>query len=168
MVKLVKYTLAIVLAGSLGCQTTSTISSTKPDADGTPQLASDATDNAVVREVNVTGEPGSYTFAVTVESPDTGCDRYADWWEVISDDGELLYRRVLLHSHVDEQPFSRSGGPVPIQPEQTVLVRAHMSDRGYGPQALQGSVENGFEAVLDAPVAAGVATQPPLPQGCDF
>lgn len=44
----------------------------------------------------------------------------------MSTDGKLLYRRVLLHSHVDEQPFTRSGGPVPIQTDSVVWVRAHM------------------------------------------
>jgi hypothetical protein len=61
--------------------------------------------------VEVTGEPGARAFTVTVRSPDTGCERYADLWEVVSTDGDLRYRRVLAHSHVDEQPFTRSGGP---------------------------------------------------------
>ncbi len=60
---------------------------------------------AEVSEVEATGQANNYTLAVTVSSPDTGCDSYADWWEVITPEGELLYRRVLLHSHVDEQPF---------------------------------------------------------------
>jgi len=64
---------------------------------------------AEVQSVKATGKSNSYTFAVTIKSPDIGCDRYADWWEVITPEGELLYRRVLLHSHVDEQPFTRTG-----------------------------------------------------------
>ena len=75
--------------------------------------------------VQVSGAPGAYQFNVTIKSPDTGCQQYADWWEVVSEDGRLLYRRVLLHSHVDEQPFTRSGGPVPIQADTVVWVRAH-------------------------------------------
>lgn len=53
---------------------------------------------AEVSEVKATGQANKYTFAVTVKSPDTGCDRYADWWEVITPEGELIYRRVLLLS----------------------------------------------------------------------
>jgi hypothetical protein len=81
-----------------------------------------------------------------VSSPDTGCDQYADWWEVLDEEGQLLYRRVLLHSHVGEQPFARSGGSVSVGTEQIVWVRAHMNSRGYGRVAFRGSVQDGFVA----------------------
>jgi len=128
-----------------------------------------STRGADVTGVVVSGSPGSYSFNVTVRSPDTGCKQYADWWEVLSEDGRLLYRRVLFHSHVGEQPFTRSGGPVPIQPDTLVWVRAHMNTSGYGGAALKGSVKDGFKpAALDAGFAAGVAKQTPLPDGCAF
>jgi hypothetical protein len=65
---------------------------------------------ANIDSVETSGEDDYYSFQATVSSPDTGCEQYADWWEVLTDKGELLYRRVLLHSHVSEQPFHRSGG----------------------------------------------------------
>ena len=118
---------------------------------------------------SVNGSPGRYDFNVTVKSPDTGCQQYADWWEVLSADGKLLYRRVLFHSHVGEQPFTRSGGPVPIQPDTVVWVRAHMNTTGYGGAALKGSLKTGFSPMaLDAEFAARVAKQSPLPDGCAF
>jgi len=124
---------------------------------------------AAVTAVQVSGAPGAYAFNVTVTSPDTGCQQYADWWEVVSTDGKLLYRRVLLHSHVSEQPFTRSGGPVPIQPDTVVWVRAHMNTGGYGGTVLKGSVKSGFtQTMLEAEFAAGLAQQAPLPDGCDF
>lgn len=124
---------------------------------------------ADVIAVKTSGQAGAYQFNVTVRSPDLGCKQYADWWEVVSEDGKLLYRRVLLHSHVDEQPFTRSGGPVPIQPETIVWVRAHMNTGGYGGIALKGSIKTGFkQAVPDAGFAIVLAKQPPLPDGCDF
>lgn len=49
-----------------------------------------------------------------MRSPDRDCGLYADWWEVVGEDGRLLYRRILMHSHPDEQPFTRPGGPVAI------------------------------------------------------
>ena len=124
---------------------------------------------ADVIKVQVSGSPGAYNFSVTIRSPDTGCAQYADWWEVVGADGKLLYRRVLLHSHADEQPFDRSGGPVPIQSDTTVWVRAHMNTTGYGGAALQGSPKSGFAAATPPPsFAADAATQAPLPDGCAF
>ncbi len=124
---------------------------------------------ADVIDVEARGEPGDYRFSVTVESPDTGCDQYADWWEVLSTDGELLHRRILAHSHVNEQPFTRSGGPVDIDADETVIVRAHMNTTGYGGQAMRGSVEEGFSPVeLPVDFAADVEDQEPQPTGCAF
>ena len=116
------------------------------------------------------GAPGAYTFTVTVRSPDTGCDQYADWWEVLRPDGGLLYRRVLGHSHVDEQPFSRSGGPVDIEDTTQVLVRAHMNNAGYGGATFSGSVASGFalDALANEVLAPELAESTPQPVGCAF
>jgi hypothetical protein len=123
---------------------------------------------ADVLRVVAQGKPGAYTLAVTVKSPDRSCDQYADWWEVVSPDGRLLFRRVLMHSHPEEQPFTRPGGPVPISAEQTVIVRAHLHPTGYGGAALRGSVAKGFETWSEAPpdFAAGLAREKPLPTEC--
>ncbi len=121
-------------------------------------------------EVAVSGSPRAYQFAVTVSSPDTGCDQYADWWEVASEDGdELLYRRILTHSHVDEQPFERGGGPVVIDESTVVVVRAHMSTGGFGGAALRGAVAGGFEAFQpELSFGASLGSVEPLPDGCAF
>jgi len=124
---------------------------------------------ASVIAVDVSGRPGAYQFSVTIRSPDQGCPQYANWWEVVSLDGRLLYRRVLLHSHTDEQPFTRSGGPVPIQPETVVWVRAHLHPQGYGGTAYRGSVGGGFRAATPPPgFAVNLSKSPPLPTGCAF
>ncbi len=119
--------------------------------------------------VAFTGEANNYTFAVTISSADTGCEQYANWWEVVdTQTGELLYRRILAHSHVNEQPFTRSGGPIPIEPDQTVIIRAHMGgiQSHYGGQVFGGSVATGFQPVVDA--LPGLETIEPLPKGCAF
>lgn len=132
-------------------------------------IADPAPLRADVTTVKVTGEPGSYVFSVTIASPDTGCDQYADWWEVVSEDGALLYRRILAHSHVGEQPFTRSGGPVAIDPETAVWVRAHMFPGGYGGAVMHGSVSAGFEpASPPAGFGAELETVSPQPDGCAF
>lgn len=134
-----------------------------------PMATTEDSAAARVLEVETTGNPNSYNFTVTVSSPDTGCDRYANWWEVITPSGELLYRRVLLHSHIDEQPFKRTGGVVAIQPQQQVIVRVHMSPDGYSPTAQQGTVKDGFSQVtLPSEFATALASVEPLPTSCAF
>lgn len=120
-----------------------------------------------ITHIEVSGDPQAYSFEVTVESPDTGCQQYVNWWEVLDAAGNLLYRRILAHSHVDEQPFTRGGGPVEIKADEIVMVRAHLHPSGYGTQALQGNVSNGFESVeLAADFRAELAEQDPLPEDC--
>ena len=129
----------------------------------------DNSSTARVLKVEVTGEASAYTFAVTISSPDTGCEQYANWWEVISEDGKLLYRRILAHSHVDEQPFTRSGGSIALQLNQVAIVRVHMHPSGYSTQAQIGTVTNGFEATtLEPEFATELAQQEPLPKSCAF
>ncbi|MFS4469560.1 hypothetical protein [Maribacter sp. 2210JD10-5] len=132
-------------------------------------IAADGSANAQVTEVKVSGMENEYTFSVTISSPDTGCSQYADWWEVLDMDGNLIYRRILAHSHVEEQPFSRSGGAVRITTETEVYVRAHMNNSGYGTVVQKGSVSNGFETSdLDAEFAKELETAAPQPNGCAF
>jgi hypothetical protein len=150
---------SIVRAGGLGVSDPGTNGS---EVEARPPLAN-------VVSVAVSGEPGALRFAVGIESPDTGCEQYADWWEVVGTDGRLLYRRVLRHSHLDEQPFVRSGGPVDVDSDRTVWVRAHIHPTGYGGQAMKGSVSSGFAPADPEPgFAAELADSPPLPDGCAF
>jgi hypothetical protein len=129
----------------------------------------DTARRADVTKVAVVGSAGSYLFQVTVESPDTGCERYADWWEVLTPEGELVYRRVLAHSHPKEQPFTRTGGPVFIDADREVIVRAHLHPGGYGGAALRGTPGSGFRATsVPGNFAAGLARTQPLPKGCAF
>jgi hypothetical protein len=129
---------------------------------------------ADVIDVGASGEAGNYQFSVTIRSPDTGCEQYADWWEVLDENGNLLYRRILTHSHASEQPFTRSGGPVAIEADQVVIVRAHMvragaQSHGYGGIAFKGTVENGFsKAILESGFAIDLEAVEPLPTGCAF
>lgn len=129
-------------------------------------------DGASVEAVEASGSDGAYTVSVTVRSPDTGCEQYADWWELVTPSGELVARRILNHSHVDEQPFTRaSEGPISVEGDAELVVRAHLHvdgadpEDGYGGEALQGTLAGGFDAAEDT-VPAGLATQDPLPAEC--
>ena len=96
---------------------------------------------------------GSWTFHVTVSHPDTGWEDYADGWDVLTPDGTVLkpdpdspFTRLLLHPHVDEQPFTRSQSSIAIPKDVTqVRVRAHDLVDGFG----------GREVVVDLTVASG-------------
>lgn len=156
-------------ASQSGVRPTAVSPTDVPTSTPAPTDAGTATALADVRSVEVSGEPGDYRFSVEVRSPDEGCEQYADWWEVLTAEGELLYRRILAHSHTNEQPFVRSGGPVTIEPDTPVVVRAHMHPTGYGGQTLQGTVEDGFEVVdLSPDFASEVEDAPPQPEGCAF
>lgn len=141
----------------------------KPDPTNTPEVRSETQSQAMILSVKVSGEAGGYNFSVTVSSADEGCSQYADWWEVFNQDEELVYRRVLLHSHVDEQPFTRSGGPVSIEVDEEVIVRVHMNTSGYSSLAMIGSPEQGFEPIELSPgFAANLSDIQPLPGDCGF
>ncbi len=74
-----------------------------------------------------------FTFFVTLRHDDQGWDHYANKWEIVAPDGRLLGTRVLVHPHVEEQPFTRSLGGIKIEPDiQQVTIRAHDSVHGYG------------------------------------
>ncbi len=144
-------------------------------ADVSEDVPGDASDDvsdndfADVPAVSATGQDGDWTFSVTILSPDTGCEQYADWWEVLSPEGELLFRRILNHSHPDEQPFTRTGSPVPVAGSDEVIVRAHLHPTGYGGAAMLGSVSSGFSTTaLTEGFAASVETADPQPDGCAF
>lgn len=126
--------------------------------------------SVIAKEVSISGAEDNYNFKVTLQSPDKGCSQYADWWEIINEKGsELIYRRVLLHSHVNEQPFTRSGGPVKIKSNEIIIVRGHMNNLGYGKMALKGSVSNGFKPIiLDVDFGKELSGIAPLPSNCAF
>jgi len=122
-----------------------------------------------VTAVTCTGGANNYTLSVTISSPDTGCDQYADWWEVFTPEGNLIYRRILAHSHVNEQPFTRSGGPVNVGPDDFIYVRAHMNNLGYGTQVFSGTLADDLKLdSLAQMFASQLETTEPLPEDCAF
>lgn len=115
----------------------------KSTPGSTPSLTplSDGGGNADVLHVRaVQAADGSWTFHVTVRHPDIGWEDYADGWDVLTPDSAVLkpdpdspFTRLLLHPHVDEQPFTRSQSGIAIPPGvNQVRVRAHDLVDGYG------------------------------------
>jgi hypothetical protein len=122
-------------------------------ANGGASAGGGAANADVVYVRAVASGEGTWTFHVTVEHPDTGWEDYADGWDVVTPDGEVLkpdpesdFTRTLLHPHVDEQPFTRSQSGIVI-PEGVaeVRVRAHDIVDGYG----------GEEVVVDLTKSSG-------------
>lgn len=76
---------------------------------------------------------GTWSVSATIRHADTGWDHYADRFDVLDADGNVLGSRTLFHPHVDEQPFTRSLNGLAI-PEgiDTITVRAHDSVHGLG------------------------------------
>jgi hypothetical protein len=67
-----------------------------------------------------------YRFDVSLRHADSGWKHYADNWEVLTEKGTVLGKRVLFHPHVNEQPFTRSLGRVHIPAGiKVVIIRGH-------------------------------------------
>ena len=73
-----------------------------------------------------------YRISVTVAHDDTGWDHYADQWDVLDEEGNVLGTRVLMHPHENEQPFTRSMSlSIPMDVKK-ITVRARDKKHGYG------------------------------------
>jgi len=80
-------------------------------------------------------------FSVTLKHNDTGWKQYADKYDIVAN-GKIIATRVLLHPHVDEQPFTRSISNVKIpKGVKSVLVRGHDLVHGYGGKELRVSLK---------------------------
>ena len=85
---------------------------------------------------------GTFRFDATLAHADTGWEHYANAFEIVDAEGNILAVRTLVHPHVDEQPFTRSISGVVLEPGlKEVTVRGHDSVHGLG----------GTEMVLSVP-----------------
>ena len=89
-------------------------------------------------EIRPSTRPHHYDIAVTVAHADSGWDHYANRWEVLAPDGDVLATRVLAHPHVHEQPFTRSLSGVKVDPShERVFVEAHDKVHGWSKDRLE-------------------------------
>ncbi len=150
----------------------------------TPQLI----EGPVVLQVSSAPAGASqHTLAVEIQSPDESCEKHADWWEVLTEDGEFVDRRLIENGpHPFEGPFTTEqtiGGDSNVDPNQVLIIRAHFSSpfgetynqqeqiitdsSRYSSQAMKGSINRGFKSVRMPPrFAAGVERQDPQPEAC--
>lgn len=76
----------------------------------------------------------SYQILTTVKHSDKGWDHYANGWEVLNEQGEVIGKRTLHHPHVKEQPFTRSLTLTIPKNIRQIRVRAFDSVHGGGGQ----------------------------------
>jgi len=82
-------------------------------------------------KVEAVGER-EFRFHVTVEHADDGWDHYADGWQVLGPDGEVLGTRELAHPHINDMPFTRSHTISVPAGITEVTVRARDLVHGFG------------------------------------
>jgi hypothetical protein len=92
----------------------------------------------------------AWTVETTLRHGDTGWEHYADAWRVVDEAGKELGKRVLLHPHENEQPFTRSLNSITIPSDtQIVYVEAHDTVHGWSPQRIRVDLQqvqgDGFE-----------------------
>ena len=84
-------------------------------------------------DIRPAAESGRFDIEVTLRHADSGWDHYANRWEVLSPDGQVMATRVLAHPHEHEQPFTRGLSGVKIPAQFTwIRVRGHDLVHGYG------------------------------------
>jgi hypothetical protein len=101
-ISLLWLTIHLLWISSVICQEAGNESSSSLSADCAHVVGATAQQSA---------SSGLWTFSATVSSSETGWDKYADEWRVLSDQTGMVTvfgTRALLHPHVEEQPFTRS------------------------------------------------------------
>ena len=85
----------------------------------------------VIKAELVKQAEGRFSVHVTLRHADTGWDHYANRWDVIGPDGQVIASRTLYHPHVEEQPFTRSLRNVAI-PSSITWVKLRGNDLVHG------------------------------------
>lgn len=119
-------------------------SKTVPAQQAPVSAASPLDSYADIVSVQTKGGAGAYTFLVKLEGVGIDSGQDVDRWEVLSEDGRLLYRGALSPDDIKERSFASAGGPVPIGADTSVWVLAHTSSAGYAPVGFKGAPRTGF------------------------
>lgn len=93
--------------------------------------------NGLAGEADIVGAtaylsaPNVFRFDISVSHADEGWEHYANAFEILDMQGNILGIRELAHPHVNEQPFTRSLGNVNI-PSTIPRVRIRAVDSVHG------------------------------------
>lgn len=84
-----------------------------------------------------------YRFTVTVKHDDEGWQHFAKAWEVLDKNNNILGVRVLMHPHVNEQPFTRSETISIPENVNQVTIRAYDLVHHYGGKEITLDINKG-------------------------
>jgi len=131
--RLLRAALAAAIAITLSaCGGGSTEAETTGRASETPAAEQPRFPEIVAVEA-IESSAGVFDFAVTISSPYDSPERYADGWQVTTEDGEVLGEWTLLHDHATEQPFTRTQAGVMVPASvRKVVIEPHDLENGYG------------------------------------
>lgn len=96
----------------------------------------------VVNAIISTKGDGVFRIDVTVKHDDAGWEHFANRWDVLDLDGNILGSRVLAHPHDNEQPFTRSLTVKLPKGISVVMIRAHDSVHGLGGATVEVTIPN--------------------------
>ena len=135
-------------------------------------------DGAVITEQpKIISNQSPYSFTINLYSPTKNCQKYIDWWEILSEDQELLDRRTFSTNRSKEKSFTDTSNPIQVSSNQSLILRAHLysskqpnfiKKTGYeARQAWEGTIHDGFRMVrLPANFATDLVKADPQPQPC--
>lgn len=88
-------------------------------------------------KIQASGGENMFRIDVTLLHADEGWDHYANQWDVLDKNGDMLGSRVLHHPHVNEQPFTRSLSLMIPSQVITVTIVAHDSVHKDNPETFE-------------------------------
>lgn len=91
--------------------------------------------DVIAAEVEHTGG-NFYRFSVMVQHDDESWKHFAKAWEVLDLDGNILGVRILLHPHINEQPFTRSQTISILENINQVTIRVYDLVHEFGGKEL--------------------------------
>lgn len=90
----------------------------------------------VEAKIQATGGENMFRIDVTIKHADAGWDHYANQWDILDENGDLLGSRVLHHPHDNEQPFTRSLSLMIPASVTMVTIVAHDSVHKDNPETM--------------------------------
>lgn len=97
-----------------------------------------AEDVAILSADFLETEKNTWSVNITLKHADSGWQHYADRWRIVDSGGQIFGERVLLHPHVNEQPFTRALNGILIpETAHIIYIEVHDSKHGWSDSKLE-------------------------------